>query len=188
MERENRSSTHARSAGRGAGEGQEAAHFHIPAGIDTGMRLKLTGYGDAGFGGAPPGDLFVYVKVEAHEIFEREGNDILLDMPLSVAEAALGCKKEIPSFAHQGSCKISVPEGIQSGTSLRIKSEGFPSLQGGARGDLLVRIAVETPTRLNSSQRKAFEQLAAAESLENFPQRKAFADRLKAFLAASLKN
>ena len=167
---------------------KKTAHFHIPAGIDTGMRLKLGGYGDAGFGGAPPGDLFVYVKVEPHEIFEREGNDILLELPLSMTEAALGCKKEIPSFAHQGSCKISVPEGIQSGKSLRVKGEGFPSLQGGSRGDLLVRIAVETPTNLNASQKKAFEQLSVTESLENFPQRKAFADHLKSFLTASLKN
>jgi molecular chaperone DnaJ len=174
--------------GEGRVKAKKTAHFHIPAGIDTGMRLKLSGYGDAGFGGAPPGDLFVYVKVEDHEIFEREGNDLVLDLPLSLTEAALGCKKEIPSFAHLGSCKISIPEGIQSGKVLRVKGEGFPSLQGGPRGDLLVRAVIEIPTNLSSSQRKALEQLAAAESIENFPQRKAFADHLKSFLATSSKS
>ena len=84
--------------GEGRVKAKRKAHFHIPAGIDTGMRLKLNGYGDVGYGGALPGDLFVYIKVEAHEIFERQGNDIVLELPLSVAEAALGCKKEIPSF------------------------------------------------------------------------------------------
>jgi molecular chaperone DnaJ len=171
--------------GEGRVKAKKTAHFHIPAGIDTGMRLKLSGYGDAGFGGAPPGDLFVYVKVEAHEIFEREGNDILLELPVSITEAALGCKKEIPSFVHQGSCKISIPEGTQSGKVLRVSGDGFPSLQGGPRGDLLVRVVVETPTNLGSTQQKALEQLATNESLESYPQKRAFADHLKSFLATS---
>ena len=174
--------------GEGRVKAKKTAHFHIPAGIDTGMRLKLSGYGDAGFGGASPGDLFVYVKVEPHELFQREGNDILLDLPLSASEAALGCKKEIPSFAHRGSCKISVPEGTQSGKVFRVKGEGFPSLQGGARGDLLVRIAIETPVNLSSAQKEAFARLDETETPANFPQKKAFADHLKAFLEASLKH
>ena len=77
-------------------KGKEKVHFHIPAGIDTGMRLKLGGHGDVGYGGAPAGDLFVYVKVESHDLFDRQGNDMTLDLPISVSEAALGCKKEIP--------------------------------------------------------------------------------------------
>jgi molecular chaperone DnaJ len=71
---------------------------HIPAGVDTGMRLKMSGYGDAGQGGGPAGDLYVFINVEPHEIFEREGNDIILDLPISFTEAALGCKKEVPSL------------------------------------------------------------------------------------------
>ena len=145
------------------------------------MRLKLSGYGDVGFGGGLPGDLFVYIKVEPHEIFERQGNDITLDLPISMTEATLGCKKEIPSFSHQGHCKISIPEGTQSGKVFRVKGEGFPSLQGGGRGDLLVRITVETPTSLSSRQKELMEELSKTETTENFPQKDAFSKRLKEF-------
>jgi molecular chaperone DnaJ len=147
------------------------------------MRLKLSGYGDVGFGGALPGDLFVYVKVESHEIFQRQGNDITLDLPVSISEATLGSKKEIPSFSHQGHSKISIPEGTQSGKLFRVKGEGFPSLQGGGRGDLLVRVVVETPAELSPRQRQLFEEWAKTETPENFPQRKSFSERLKEFQA-----
>lgn len=167
--------------GEGRIKAKKKVHFHIPAGIDSGMRLKLGGYGDVGIGGALPGDLFVYVKVEPHPIFERQGNDITLDLPISLSEAALGCKKEIPSFKHPDHCKISIPEGTQSGKLFRVKGEGVPSLHGGGRGDLLVRIVVETPTALSSRQRQLIEELAKMEKNENFPLKKAFLDRLKEF-------
>ena len=173
--------------GEGRVKAKRKAHFHIPAGIDTGMRLKLTGYGDVGYGGGMPGDLFVYIKVEPHEIFERQGNDIVLELPLTITEAALGAKKEIPSFAHHGSCKISIPEGTQSGKVLRVKGEGFPSLQGGGRGDLLVRIVVETPTALSATQRRLLEELVNSEQPENYPHRKSFTDRLHSFLVSGVK-
>ncbi len=166
--------------GEGRVKAKRKVHFHIPAGIDTGMRLKLSGHGDIGVGGALAGDLLVYIKVEPHEIFERQGNDITLDLPVSMSEATLGCKKEIPSF-HHGHCKISIPEGTQSGKIFRVKGEGFPSLQGGGRGDLLVRIVVETPTEISSRQRQLLEELAKIETLDNFPQKKIFTERLKEF-------
>lgn len=169
--------------GEGRVKAKKTAHFHIPAGIDTGMRLKLNGYGDAGIGGAPPGDLFVSIKVEPSEIFERQGNDLLLELPLSLSEATFGCKHEIPSFSHNGSCKISIPEGTQSGKILRVKSEGFPNLSGGGRGDLLVRVVVETPANLSDAQKQRLEAFASAETLNNYPQRKKFLEHLNSHLA-----
>lgn len=174
--------------GEGRVKAKKKVHFHIPAGVDTGMRLKLSGYGDVGYGGALPGDLFVYIKVEPHEIFERQGNDITLELPLSLSEAALGCKKEIPSFSHHGTCKISIPEGTQSGKIFRVKGEGFPSLQGGGRGDLLVRIVVETPASLSHSQKQLLEEWSKSETVDNYPQKKAFAERLKEFHASASKS
>jgi molecular chaperone DnaJ len=167
--------------GEGRVKTKRKAHFHIPAGIDTGMRLKLSGYGDVGYGGGLAGDLFVYITVEPHELFERQGNDICLELPLSITEAALGCKKEIPSFSHHKTCKISIPEGSQSGKILRVKGEGFPNLQGGSRGDLLLRLQVETPVGLTSTQRRLFQELETAETSENFPNKKSFAEKIKDF-------
>jgi len=158
-------------------------HFHIPAGIDSGMRLKLSGYGDAGYGGAPPGDLFVYIQVESHEFFAREGNDLVLELPISIVEASLGCKKEIPSFS-QKSSKLQIPPGTQSGKVFRVKGEGFPNLQGGGKGDLLIHVLVETPTNLTSRQKELLELFSQEEIVENFPQRKSFLDRLKGFFSA----
>jgi len=173
--------------GEGRVKAKRKVHFHIPPGIDTGMRLKLGGYGDVGYGGAPPGDLFVYVKVEPHEIFERQGNDITLDLPIGITEATLGCRKEIPSF-NQGMCKISIPAGTQSGKIFRIRGEGFPGLQGGGRGDLLVRIVVETPSEITKEQRQILEQLKEGELTANYPKKNAFHAKLKEFFASTEKS
>jgi len=170
--------------GEGRVKAKRKVHFHIPAGIDTGMRLKLTGYGDVGYGGAQPGDLFVYVKVESHDLFERQGNDIAIELPLSQSEAALGCKKEVPSFS-QGMCKISIPEGTQSGKVFRIRGEGFPSLQGGGRGDLLIRVFVETPSDLSQQQRQLFDEIHKLEQIANYPNKKSFEEKLKEFYTST---
>lgn len=165
--------------GEGRVKGKRKVHFHIPAGVDSGMRLKLSGYGDVGIGGAAPGDLFIYINVEPHEVFERQGNDVLLELPISFAEAALGCKKEIPSL-HKGKLKLTVPEGIQSGKSLRVKGEGFPSIHGGeAKGDLLVHIVAETPVNLSSRQKELLEQFLESETSSNCPRKKGFFERIR---------
>lgn len=153
---------------------------HIPAGVDNGMRLKMSGYGDAGQGGGPPGDLYVFINVETHEIFEREGNDIILDLPISFAEAALGCKKEVPSLLNHV-CRITIPEGTQNGKTFRVKGEGFPNVHGHGRGDLLVKIFVETPTKLTDKQKEVLEEFAKLEGLNNLPKRKSFLDKIKGF-------
>lgn len=169
---------------KGEGVTKEKQHvkIHIPPGVDTGMRLKMSGYGDAGQGGGPAGDLYVFITVEAHEVFEREGNDIILNLPISFSEAALGCKKEVPALgAHL--CRISIPEGTQTGKILRVKGQGFPSVQGHVKGDLLVRVTVETPTHLSEEQKALFAQLGALESSTNMPHCKGFLDKIKSLFS-----
>ena len=170
--------------GEGRVKAKKRVHVHIPAGVDSGMRLKLSGYGDASASGGEAGDLYVYIHVEPHEFFERQGNDLLLALPISFAEAALGCKKEVPSFSQQGT-RIHIPEGTQSGKVFRIRGEGFPNVHGQGKGDLLVRVFVETPTSLSEKQRELLTQFAELEQPINFPKKKSFLERIKDFFAGS---
>jgi molecular chaperone DnaJ len=170
--------------GEGRVKGKRKAHFHIPPGVDTGMRLKLSGYGDVGIGGAPAGDLFVSINVEPHSVFERQGNDISIELPISFAEAALGCKKDIPSL-QKNVIKLAIPEGVQSSKILRVKSEGFPNIHGSGRGDLLVKVVVETPTDLSASQKTLLKEFLDSETSTNFPKKKSFFERLKALFSHS---
>lgn len=165
-------------SGQGSVKEKQHVKVHIPAGVDTGMRLKMSGYGDAGQGGGPAGDLYVFIHVEPHEMFEREGNDILLELPVSFTEAALGSKKEVPTLEH--TCRLTVPEGTQSGKVFRVRGEGFPNVHGRGKGDLLVRVVVETPTKLSKEQKKLLEDFQKMENPSNLPYRKGFLDKLKA--------
>lgn len=164
--------------GEGVVKEKQHVKVHIPAGVDSGMRLKMNGYGDAGQGGGPPGDLYVFINVEPHQIFEREGNDIILDLPISFAEAALGCKKEVPSLFNHA-CRITIPEGTQNGKIFRVKGEGFPNVHGQGKGDLLVKIFVETPSKLSDRQKQLLKELGELESPSNMPKRKGFLDKIK---------
>lgn len=169
---------------RGEGVVKEKQHVkvHIPAGVDSGMRLKMSGYGDAGQGGGPAGDLYVFIQVEPHEIFEREGDDILLDLPISFTEAALGCKKDVPSMFNH-SCRLTIPESTQNGKVFRVKGEGFPNVHGHGKGDLLVKIFVETPSKLSSKQKELLEEFSKLESPANQPKRKGFLDKIKSIFS-----
>ncbi|MCE2983341.1 MAG: molecular chaperone DnaJ [Parachlamydia sp.] len=171
---------------QGQGVTKEKQHIkvHIPAGVDSGMRLKMNGYGDAGQNGGPPGDLYVFIHVEAHDLFEREGNDILLDLPISFAEAALGCKKEVPSLINHA-CRITIPEGTQNNKIFRVKGEGFPNVHGHGKGDLLVKVFVETPTHLSEQQKKMLQEFSTLEGHNNLPKRKGFLDKIKEFFSPS---
>ncbi len=168
---------------RGQGRVRDKQHVkvHIPAGVDTGMRLKMSGYGDAGEGGGPAGDLYVFINVDSHPVFEREGDDLLLDLPLGFAEAALGTKKEIPTL--EESCKLSIPEGTQSGKVFRIKGKGFPNVHGKGKGDYLVRIIVETPTHLTGKQKELLQEFGKSEGIDNHPRKKSFVDKVKSFFS-----
>lgn len=168
--------------GQGLVKEKQHVKVHIPAGVDNGMRLKMSGYGDAGHGGGPAGDLFVFITVEKHEIFERDGNDVMIDLPLSFSEAALGCKKEVPSVIHH-TCRVTIPEGTQNGKIFRIKGEGFPNVHGNGKGDFLVRIFVETPTKLSARQKELLEEYSKLEGPANLPKRGGFLDKLKSLFA-----
>ena len=164
--------------GKGVVKEKQRVKVHIPAGVDSGMRLKMSGYGDAGQGGGPAGDLYVFITVEQNEIFERDGDDLLLDLPLSFTEAALGCKKEVPSlFKHL--CRITIPEGTQNGKTFRIKGEGFPNVHGQGKGDLLIKVFVEIPTKLTEKQKEVLGEFAKLESPANLPKQKGFLDKIK---------
>jgi molecular chaperone DnaJ len=151
----------------------------IPAGVDNGMRLKMSGYGDAGENGGPAGDLYVYVEVKEDELFVREGDDVIIDVPLSFTEAGIGCKKEIPTPL-DGTYRINIPEGTQSGKVFRVRGQGLPNVHGQGKGDLLVRVHVETPVNLSEEQKKLLTELGQMEQPKNSPRRKNFFDRLKA--------
>lgn len=164
--------------GQGVTKEKQHVKVHIPAGIDSGMRLKMSGYGDAGQAGGPAGDLYVFITVEPHQIFEREGNDIILDLPISFTEAALGCKKDVPSLFSHG-CRITIPEGTQNGKVFRVRGEGFPNVHGQGKGDLMVRVFVETPTKLSDQQKHLLEEFGRLEGPGNQPKQKGFLDKIK---------
>lgn len=168
--------------GKGQVKDKQHVKVTIPAGIDSGMRLKMNGYGDAGHGGGPPGDLYVFITVENHSLYQREGDDLLLNLPISFTEAALGCKKEVPSLFNH-TCRITIPPGTQNGKIFRVRAEGFPNVHGSGKGDLLVNVFVETPTNLNSRQKALLEEFATMESPANLPQKKGFIDKIKDLFA-----
>ena len=152
--------------------------IHIPAGIDTGMSLKMNGYGEAGVAGGPPGDLFVAITVEPHKTFQRQGDDVIIEFPVTFCEAALGCRKEIPTPLGE-TVKIVIPEGMQSSKVLRVNGKGIPNIHGNGHGDLLVKINVETPINLSEKQKALLRSFQELETPQNNPNKKSFLDKLK---------
>ena len=130
----------------------------IPGGVDTGSQLRISGEGEAGSAGGPPGDLYVVVRVEEHAFFQREGAALLCEVPVGFAQAALGTSIEVPNVGG-GKTKVVIPEGTQSGTTFRVRGQGVPHLGGRGRGDLHVTIRVVVPTKLTAEQRKMIDQL-----------------------------
>ncbi|MBN2505329.1 MAG: molecular chaperone DnaJ [Verrucomicrobia bacterium] len=146
---------------RGTGRVERASTItlKIPAGVDTGARLRSAGNGAAGFRGGSPGDLYVVLHVQGHELFQREGDDLFCEVPISFVQAALGADIEVPTLS--GKAQVAIAAGTQSGTILRLKGKGVKNVQGYGWGDLHVRVVVEVPTRLNASQRQKLEEFAA---------------------------
>lgn len=165
--------------GEGRVKEKKKVKVHIPAGVDSGMRLKMAGYGDAGVGGGPNGDLYVFITVESHPVFKRHGDDLTIELPIGFSEAALGSKKEIPTL--HGSCKITIPEGTQSGKTFRVKNEGFPNVHGQGKGDLLVSIIVETPQNLSDRQKELLKEFGELEGIDNQPSKRSFMEKIKSF-------
>ncbi len=164
--------------GQGRVKQKEQVSINIPPGIDTGMRLRMAGYGDAGEGGGPAGDLYVFVTVEPHSFFERQGDDVLVELPVSFSEAALGCKKELPT-PHGTSCRITIPEGTQTAKIFRVKGEGIANVHGQGKGDLLIKILVETPVGLNDKQKELLTTFGELEGSQNSPRKRTFFDKIK---------
>lgn len=164
--------------GAGVTKEKHQVKVPIPAGVDSGMRLKLAGHGDAGANGGPSGDLYVFINVDPHPFLTREGNDIVVEIPISITEAALGCKKDVPSLFNH-TCRVTIPEGTQSGKTFRVKGEGFPNVHGQGKGDLLVKVMVETPTHLNSRQKQLLEEFQALETTANLPKKSSFLGKVK---------
>jgi molecular chaperone DnaJ len=134
----------------------------IPAGVETGSRLRVQGEGESGTQGGPSGDLYVVIHLAAHERFERQGSNLYASLPITFAQAALGADVFVGTI--EGEEKIKVPTGTQTGTVFRIKGKGMPVLGGRGRGDMFVSVSVVTPTSLTREQRKLLEQLAVVEN------------------------
>lgn len=152
----------------------------IPAGVDNGIQIRLSGEGHAGVNGGPNGNLYLEIKVKTHEFFRRKDDDILLDLNINIAQAVLGAEVNVPTI--DGTAKLSIPPGTQAGKVFRMKGKGVPNVRGGGRGDQLVIVNVDVPTKLTSQQRELFEQLAKTLGTEVRPQEKSFLDLLKEVL------
>lgn len=151
---------------RGAGrvEKEKTLEVKIPAGVETGSRLRVTGEGESGVNGGPAGDLFVVIHVAEHEIFERQGANLYSAVPVTFSQAALGAEISVKTL--DGEENLKIPAGTQTGTVFRIKSQGMPVLGGRGKGDLFVAATLITPKTLTKDQRKLFEQLAEIEDVE----------------------
>lgn len=152
----------------------------IPAGVDNGTQIRLAGEGQPGAHGGPNGNLYLEIQVKKHKFFRRKQDDILLDLNINVAQAALGAEVELPTI--DGNTRLTIPAGTQPGRIFTLKGKGVPHLRSSGRGDQMVIINVEVPTRLTSEQRKLFEQLAATMGTEANPQERSFLDKLKEVL------
>lgn len=153
----------------------------IPAGVDTDSRLRLRGEGEASPAGGPPGDLYVFIQVQAHPFFERHGNDIVCTVSLSFPQAALGTEIEVDTL--EGKSTMKVPAGTQPGTLFRLREKGVKDLRGAGRGDQLVRITVEVPQQLSPEQRHLIEELAQLDGADVQPIRKGFLTKVKELFA-----
>ncbi len=169
--------------GHGRVERSKTLSVKIPAGVDTGDRIRLEGEGEAGEQGAPAGDLYVQVQVKAHKIFEREGNNLYCEVPINFAMAALGGEIEVPTL--DGRVKLKIPSETQTGKLFRMRSRGVKSVRGGAQGDLLCRVVVETPVSLSDKQKQLLrdleESFGGASGEKNSPRSKSFLDGVKKF-------
>jgi molecular chaperone DnaJ len=164
---------------RGAGKTESMSELSvkIPAGVDTGTRVRLAGEGEPGEQGGPSGDLYVVVHVKEHALFHREEYEVFCEVPVSFVQATLGAQLEVPTL--DGMVKMKVPEGTQSGKVFRLKGKGIPHLQSNDRGDQHVRVVVETPQNLTHKQRELLTKFAEASGEDVNPQSKSFFDKVK---------
>jgi molecular chaperone DnaJ len=161
--------------GEGRIEKTSRIKLRIPAGIEDGSRLRSSRNGEAGIRGGQPGDLYVVIHIKEHEIFEREEDNLFCEVPVKFVLAALGGEVHVPTLEGPGGLKI--PAGTQGGALFKMRGKGMPSLNSGVRGDLIVRVLVEVPTRLNAEQRKKLEEFSALMGEDNTPLHKGFFEK-----------
>jgi len=168
--------------GEGKIKQQKTLEVKIPAGIEDGMRIRLSGHGEPGVNQGPPGDLYVEVHIKAHSVFERDGDDLHFQMPISFATACLGGTVEVPTLA--GKASFDVAEGTQTGRTFRLRGKGIKGIRSTIPGDLYVHVQIETPIKLNEQQRQLirdFDGSLKSDSFKHNPQEKGWFDRVKQF-------
>jgi len=163
--------------GEGRMEGRTRIKLKIPAGIDDGSRLRSSRNGEAGMRGGPPGDLYVVIHIKEHEVFEREEDNLYCEVPIRFSTAALGGEVNVPTL--DGKAALKIPAGTQGGTVFKLRGKGVPNLNSSQRGDLLVRVLVEVPSKLNGEQRHKLEEFAELCGDENTPIHKSFFEKAK---------
>jgi len=165
--------------GQGRVEKEKSLSVNIPAGVETGTRIRLAGEGEAGMRGGPTGDLYIFIEVNDHKLFEREATNLFCRVPVSITSAALGGEIEVPTI-DGGRSRVKIPEGSQSGRQMRLRGKGMPALRGGGAGDMFIELAVETPVNLTARQKEIlqeFDEIAA----ENNPEGSTFFKSVKSF-------
>jgi molecular chaperone DnaJ len=167
--------------GAGRAEKMTKIKIKVPAGVEGGSRLRSTGNGEAGVRGGPPGDLFVVLHVKRHEIFNRDGDDLLCEIPISFVQAALGDVIEVPTLTEPA--EVKVPPGTQVGAVFRLKGKGVKNVHGHGHGDLMVRVQVEVPARLNSAQRAKLEEFAKLCDEDVHPMGKSFLEKARSLFS-----
>lgn len=165
--------------GAGRVEKDRALSVNIPKGVETGTRIRLAGEGEAGMRGGPPGDLYIFIEVAPHKIFEREAMDLHCRVPVSMSAAALGGDIEVPTI-DGGRSRVKIPAGSQSGRQMRLRGKGMPALRGTGAGDMFIELAVETPVNLTSKQKELLREFEAL-SEDNNPESKSFFSSVKGF-------
>jgi len=166
-------------AGSGRVQREKQLSVNIPAGVEDGTRVRLAGEGEAGVRGGPPGDLYIFLSVAPHRLFQREGADLHCAVPIPMVTAVLGGMIEVPTV-DGGRARITIPEGTQPGRQFRLRGKGMPVLQGGSRGDMFIRAAVETPQNLTKRQKELLQEFADAGTDEtNHPESHGFFARVK---------
>ncbi len=165
--------------GAGRNEKDRSLSVNIPAGVETGTKIRLAGEGEAGLRGGPTGDLYIFIEVQEHPLFQREGPHLFCQVPVSMASAALGGDIEVPTI-DGGRSRVKIPAGSQSGRQMRLRSKGMPALRGGGQGDMLIELAVETPVKLTSRQKEILQEFEKL-STENNPNSSTFFSKVKSF-------
>jgi molecular chaperone DnaJ len=165
--------------GQGRKQGMDRIRIKVPAGVDHGTRLRSSGNGDAGVRGGPAGDLHIVLHVKEHDVFQRRGEDLFCEVPVSFATATLGGELDVPTL--EGPASIKIPPGTQGGTVFRLRNRGVQDISSGRKGDLHVEVHVEVPTKLDGEQKKKLQDFAESIGEENSPMHEGFLEKAKRF-------